>query len=770
MLIVFSFTLFLSALLLFCIQFAIAKSILPLLGGSPSVWNTTQFFFQTLLLFGYGYSYLISRWLSVRRQAIAHTIILIIPLFLLPIAIDRQWIPPSETNPIPSLLGLLFTSVGLPFFVVSTTAPLLQKWFSCCDRPDSEDPYFLYAASNCGSVLGLLGYPAILEPNLTLNSQYYWWAIGYGVLIALIIICGFYLIYKERNSSDRNDSQIQLDNSETPPSAIQQARWVILAFIPSSLLLGVTTYLTTDLAAIPLLWAIPLTLYLTSFILTFSRRLKLPHFTLIAVLPLFLSIQIILDLAQFMRPLWLTVPLHLTGFFVAACVFHGELVRDRPSPQYLTTFYLWISVGGVLGGWFNAIAAPLIFPTVLEYPLILLLAILILRSPDGKKTSNEEDIQNTITNYHDLEQLLTQRRDRRQQQAKLRYQNWCFNLNNTRRISLSLLFGASIVCFSFAEFQENLTGYILFSSVLLISFKVFKLSKNTLILGLIFTFLIGQFYIASLGGIVASDRSFFGINRVVYDREENYRSLLHGTTLHGKQSLDPKREREPLTYFYPTGAIGQMFEMLNRGDRLSDVAVLGLGIGTLAAYAEAGETWTFYEIDPIVVEFATNSDYFTFLKQSDAPFTIVLGDGRLNVAKAPDRAYDLLVMDAFSSDSIPVHLVTQEAIDLYFRKLRDRGILAINISNRFINLAPVLGAIARELNLVTLQRVEGEVSELEKARGKSPSNWVLLARDRHDFGELVGDANWEAISLKKDAPVWTDNFSNLLSVLRIFHE
>lgn len=770
MLIIFSFTLFLSALLLFCIQFAIAKSILPLLGGSPSVWNTTQFFFQILLLFGYGYSYLISRWLSVRRQAIAHIFIILLPLSLLPISIDRQWIPPSDSNPIPSLLGLLFTSAGLPFFVVSTTAPLLQKWFSCCDRPDSEDPYFLYAASNCGSVLGLLGYPFIVEPNLTLNSQYCWWAIGYSILTILIIICGFYLIYRNKNNIDGNNLQIQLENPKKPPSAIQQARWVILAFIPSSVLLGVTTYLTTDLAAIPLLWAIPLTLYLASFILTFSRRLKLPYHTLTALLPLFLSVQIILDLAQFMRPLWLTVPLHLTGFFVAACVFHGELVRDRPSPQYLTTFYLWISVGGVLGGWFNAIAAPLLFPTVLEYPLILLLAILILRSPDGKKTSNEEDIQNTITNYNDLEQLLSRRRDRRQQQAKLRDRNWLLNLKTSRRIGFGLLFGGLIVCFSFTEFWENLTGYILFLILLLIGFKVFNFSKTTLILGLIFTFLIGQFYLANLGGIVASDRSFFGINRIVYDREANYRSLLHGTTLHGKQSLDRKRKREPLTYFYPTGPIGQTFEMLNRGDRLSDVAVLGLGIGTLAAYAQAGQEWTFYEIDPIVVEFATNPNYFTFLKQSDAPFSIILGDGRLNVAKASDRAYDLLVMDAFSSDSIPVHLVTQEAIELYFTKLRDRGILAINISNRFIDLSPVLGAIARQLNLVTLQRVEREISDLEKSRGKSPSNWVLLARDRSDFGELVGDANWEAIALKKDAPVWTDNFSNLLSVLRIFHE
>ena len=495
-------------------------------------------------------------------------------------------------------------------------------------------------------------------------------------------------------------------------------------FLPSSLMLGVTTYLTTDLAAIPLLWAIPLALYLLSFILTFAPRARLPHQTLVTLLPLLLASGIILSLLGAMEPVWLWLPWHLGVFFAAACVFHGELARRRPDPEQLTGFYLWIAVGGVLGGWFNAIAAPLLFNSILEYPLIMLLGILILDS--GSQDSS---------------------------------------LKNTRLIAIGLLFGALPVGFNPNGFEDNLPALVLASAILVAFYLAFALGWLRLGVGLALIFMLSQFSGGGLGGLLESDRSFFGVNRVIQDRRGEYRVLVHGTTLHGKQSLAPERRHIPLTYFYPNSPIGQFFDNFNSSQRLERVAVLGLGIGTLAAYSQPGQDWTFYEIDPTVARLASDPHYFTFLEDAKASVSIVLGDGRLQLASVPDNSYDAIVMDAFSSDSIPVHLVTREALQLYFQKLRSRGLLAINISNRYINLEPVLGALARDLGLSALRQIQLEISEAEKKMGKSPSHWVLLARESQDFGDLARDLRWQPIQIQKNTPIWTDDFSDIFSVL-----
>ena len=718
--------------------------ILPLLGGSPSVWNTCQFFFQGTLLLGYGYAHLTARWLSPRRQVMIHLPLLFLPLFCLPIAIDRSWNPSENLPPIPWLLTVLFLTVGLPFFIVSTSAPLLQKWFADTGHPSSDDPYFLYSASNVGSLLGLLSYPILIEPYFSLTFQSQLWLIAYGVLMISIACCAIALWRSSeppltppyQGGEMSSEPPLTPQEGETPKFA-RVLEWIILAFIPSSLLLGVTTYITTDLAAIPLLWAIPLALYLLSFILTFARKQILPYRQFVAILPLLLTPLILLCWARSVKPLWFVVLLNLVGFFIAACVFHWQLSQRRPEPEHLTGFYWWISVGGVLGGLFNAIAAPLAFNYLLEYPLIMLLCLLVLRSPQ---------LFPGLTTQHSAS---------------------FFHLKNTRLIGLGLLFGGLLVGFSPDGFLTNLTGHLTSLLLMSIIFYTFNVTKLGWVNGLCLILLIGQFSLNNLGGVLYTERSFFGLNRVIYYQHEiggKFHSLLHGTTLHGKQSLDPKRDRQPLSYFYPNSPIGQFFQAM-KDRELSQIAVLGLGVGTLAAYSQPGQQWTFYEIDPTVEKIAKNTDYFTFLQDAEAPYKILLGDGRLQLAHSSDNAYDLLIMDAFSSDSIPVHLVTKEAFELYFSKLKESGVLVVNISNRYIDLEPVLGPIAHHLGLFALRQKELDISPTEKAMGKSASHWVIFARKRDNFGTLLNESRWQPIPENTEISLWTDDYSNIFSAL-----
>jgi spermidine synthase len=768
LLILFSFTLFISAFLLFWVQLMFAKMILPALGGSPSVWNTCLFFFQATLLLGYGYSHLTTRWWGTRRQAIIHSLLLLLPIAFLPITVAKGWVPPHDANPVPWLLALLLVSVGLPFFVVSTSAPLVQKWFADTDHPASSDPYFLYTASNLGSMLGVLSYPILIEPNFPLTQQSWLWATGYGLLVFLTLGCAVCLWKLGAKETTNNLTSVAFEEQDLSqsfaPTARQQAQWVLLSFLPSSLLLGVTTYITTDIAAIPLLWAIPLAIYLLTFILTFARKPLLRHNTLVAVLPLLLAPLIVLSLLRILQPVWLLLPFHLIGFFILGCVFHGEVAKSRPSSQYLTIFYLWISVGGVLGGLFNAIAAPLLFPSVLEYPLLLGLSILILGTSSSEKERGRSP---------DASQLIfdSENEHRLGDNPKSKIQNLKSNgLSKTLPISIGLLLGSLIVGFQVKFFNTNVIGILVAFAILFAMRYAFALHPVRFGVGFALIVLLSQFYIPSMGRLLDTERSFFGVNRVLYDKRGNYNILLHGTTVHGKQSLDPQRRHEPLTYFHPSGPVGQLFKSFknSEGDRNSNIAVLGLGIGSLAAYAEPGQEWTFYEIDPTVASLARDSRYFTFLQDSKAPFSLILGDGRLQLADVPANHYDLIFMDAFSSDAIPVHLVTQEAIQMYLSKLTAQGLLAINISNRYINLEPVLNALARNLGLSTLRQLELNISPEEKAMGKSASHWVLLARHQSDFGNLIHDSRWQPIPETLQAPLWTDDFSNIFGVLRAF--
>jgi hypothetical protein len=735
---VFTATIFVSATFLFLVQPMFARMVLPLLGGSPAVWNTVLVFFQAALLAGYAYAHASTKLLGIRRQAALHLVVLVLPLFVLPLAIPQTWRPPTEANPVPSLMVLLLLTVGLPFFVISTTSPLLQRWFAGTGHPAAKDPYFLYAASNCGSMLALLSYPLLMEPRLRLMQQSRFWAGGYVVFVFLVATCAILLwrssAARGATAAEREAASSTQDAAPEHISAVRRLRWIALAFVPSSLMLSVTQYLSTDIAAIPLLWVIPLALYLLTFIFVFSPRSPFKHEFVARATALLMLPLVIVVATRASQPIGLLIPLHLVSFFFIAMLCHGELARTRPSAQNLTEFYLWMSVGGVLGGAFNALLAPVVFRTLVEYPLVLALSCLFL--PFGKLLA--EDKRTRVLDFA-LPALLgfltcglviglQDKLDPRE----------------FGPLGTAVLFGIpAIICFSFSRRPLR-----------------FGLGVGAILWA-------GTFYLSGEGAVLYTARSFFGVHRVTRDRDNNYNLIVHGGIVHGQQSLDPKRRHEPMAYYFRTGPIGQMFATFKGEYSKKNIAVVGLGAGGLAAYAQRGENWTFYEIDPIVEYIAREPAFFSYLNDVPSSMKVILGDGRLQLEEAPDGAYDLLILDAFSSDALPMHLITREALQLYVKKLAPRGVLVFNTSNLHLELEPVLGNLAKDAGLATLFENDTFVDaamERDMKLGKTPSRWTLMAREKSHFGPLASDKRWRPARTRDDLRVWTDDYSSLLSV------
>ncbi|MCX6030329.1 MAG: fused MFS/spermidine synthase [Chloroflexi bacterium] len=789
---VYAVTILVSAFLLFLVEPMFAKMALPLLGGSPAVWNTAVVFYQVALLIGYVYAHAATAWLGVRRQGALHAILLLLPFLVLPIAIPPGWSPPAESNPIPWLLTLMLVRLGLPFVIVSASSPMLQKWFASTTHPAAADPYFLYTASNAGSMIALLGYPLLVEPNLPLATQSGIWAVGYGLFVALTLGCAALLWrslkggaavqaltrqHPERRPvglravvEGRDSVQQAASFDYTPPKPLssaqdagdwakvkqsslekvldtgavtagQRMRWVLLAFVPSSLMLSVTTYLSTNIAPFPLLWVIPLAIYLLTFVLVFAGKPPLPHALMVRAFPIAL-LPLVIAMAAVL-PTWVLIPLHLAVFFVIAMACHGALANDRPSPRYLTEFYLWLSVGGALGGIFNALLAPILFTTLVEYPLGLVLAALLVRRPDAPPaptTSGGVRFPPGLGGWGGrwLDLALPALLAGLMTGAFLALR--AAGVTSTQ-VTLALVFGLpAILCFSFSRRPIRFA------------------------LGIAAMFTVGALTVNAPQGLLFTERTFFGINRVLVDGDTH--TLRHGDTLHGAQSLDPDRRCEPLSYYYPTGPIGQVFAAFRGAGATRQIAVVGLGAGALAGYSEPGQPWTFYEIDPGVERIARDPRYFTFLRDCAPEAAVILGDARLSLVKAPAGQYDLLVLDAYSSDSIPVHLITREALALYLEKLASGGLLAFHVSNRYLDLEPVLGNLAQDAGLMALFQIDREISEAEKTAGKMPSEWVLMARRPADLGPLTGDPRWKPLPARPGSRLWTDDFSSILSVLR----
>jgi spermidine synthase len=722
LLVAFTVAVFLSAFLLFLVQPLFGKMVLPLLGGSPAVWNTCMLFFQAALLGGYLYAHLSSSRLTVRRQATVHLAALALAALALPVSV-RGAVPEGTTAPVPWLLGLMALTVGAPFLVLSGTGPILQRWFSRSGHAHAADPYPLYAASNLGSALALLAYPLLMEPRMRLAGQSGTWTAGYAVLALLIAGCAA-LVWKQGDSlaAPAVDADEAADAAPTRVSTRDRLLWTGLAFVPSSLLLGVTTFLTTDLTPVPLLWVLPLALYLFSFTLVFARRPPLPHAWMVAVHPSAIAVAVLLLAAGYVEKPAFAVPMHLLSLFVIAMVAHGELARRRPHVRHLTEFYLWISVGGVLGGVFNALIAPVVFSQIGEYPLVLTLACLARPWP-AERTS---------------------------------WQAYVGLALRAAAFGWGLLYLAD---------QPDLspTLFVVLAAIL-ISLLNFGLGRSPAWLAVCIGGVLLWRAVAVINedGLLLAERTFFGRYKVVnYQYQGGFHVLRHGSTLHGAQSRMPERRREPLTYYLRSSPLGAVFAATADRQGRRRVAVVGLGTGTTAAYGRPGEDWTFYEIDPGIERIARDTTYFSYLTDSPARTRVVLGDARLSLAREADRRFDLILLDAFSSDAIPVHLMTREAVDTYLARLAPRGLIVFHVSNRYLDLEPVVAALARDRGLAS--RV-GQGPTGSRGTYESVSTWIALARSEADLGPLMADANWWQPRLRRDVEPWTDDFSSLLTV------
>lgn len=727
MLPLFALTLFASAFLLFWIQPMFAKMVLPLLGGSPSVWNTVMVFFQATLLGGYLYADLVARRVPPRLQPPLHLGLLAAALLLLPAGVPESWEPPAASSPAPALLVLLVAAVGLPALVVSSTAPLVQRWFSRTRHAAARDPYFLYAASNLGSMLALLGYPTLIEPALDLETQSRAWTGGFAVLGTGLLGCGGALWWSLR----RGDAGAAAPGAppSPPPSRAEVGAWLALSFVPSSLLLGVTTHITTDVAAVPFLWVLPLALYLGTFVIVFSRRPAIPHRLALAAAPAVLLVLAVVLFAGDVYPA-VSFPLHLLAFFGIALAFHGELAARRPAPDHLTAFYLWMAVGGVLGGVFNALLAPVLFDSVAEYGLVAAAAAFLRPLPAGRPAGGRRWTGCALPAAVFLllwmlpRLVLGSGLAYRQHQIKAGLALACavavFLLLRSRRAGFGLGVAAILAAAAVGEYKP---------------------------------------------GLEHKERNFFGVVSVESDGDT--RVFMHGHTLHGAQSLAAGRRGTPLAYHAPTGPLGEVFSAFGPGLAGRSIAIAGLGAGAMAAYGREGQELVFYELDPAVERIARDPRWFTFLEDSAAEVRVVIGDARLRIAEARPGEFAMLVVDVFSSDAVPVHLLTREALLLYLEKLAPGGVLVFHITNAFLDLQPVVHALAEDAGLVSAIRWgTARQAPGEGFYANLPSTWVVMARDIAHLTPLAPFPDWYRTEGRPGMKPWTDTFSNIFRVFR----
>src|SRR5271165_404005 len=699
-------TLFLSAGLLFFVQPMVAKMMLPHLGGSPSVWNTSMCFFQATLLLGYIYAHLLATRFGRLAQAAIHAVVLAACALFPPLDLT-QAAPPAGGVPALWLIGRLAATVGPPFFALTATAPLLQRWFSRSDHPAASDPYFLYAASNAGSLIALLAYPLLVEPYLPLPLQSRAWAIGLAFVAAGIGLC--WLGYRSAAAVER-----EAGSTEQQPSLGDRARWVAYAFVPSALLLAVTAHITTDIAAAPLFWVIPLALYLLTFIFAFARRPPLPHGLMLKVQP-FLVIPLVVISAA-VHSIYL-LGLHLALFFITAMVCHSELARRRPPAQKLTEFYLYVSLGGVLGGAFDALIAPAIFPDLWEYPLLLAMSCLVRPAPPEAGPRSR---------WGDL-----------------------------------VFPGVLLAGLLALVHAENSPIWVLVPALTLAAVALLQFSERPgrFALGVAACLLVGC--LAASGSTLETARSFFGVYRVRLLDNGAIRVLQHGTTVHGAESTVPGEEAVPLAYYHSAGPFGRFFAAIaSRNSK--EVGVIGLGAGELACYAQAGQIWTFHEIDPEVERIARRN--FHFLGRCGNNPRVILGDARLTIEAVPDRHYDAIVIDAFSSDSIPLHLLTREALALYQRKLAADGIILFHISNRYLDLAPVIAALAEDAG--SLARHLLYLAPPSASEARLSAEVVAVGQPGKSLDYLPASAGWQDMATLPRPALWTDARSDIITRIK----
>jgi hypothetical protein len=705
--ILYAATIFLSAFLLFQLQPIVARAILPWFGGSAAVWTTCMLFFQVALLLGYLYAHWMISRVAARTQALLHGALLAASLAMLPILPSARWKPHGGENPTIAILVLLAATIGLPYFLLSTTSPLVQAWYTRARA--GAIPYRLFALSNLGSMLALLSYPPLVEPGLTTSGQAWAWSAGY---LAFAALCAALAVKGARvPAAPAPAGPVAPPDGDEAVPARTHLLWAALAACPSAMMLAITNHLTQDVAAIPFLWIVPLAIYLLSFILCFDAPRWYARPLFLGLLPPALGIMIWMllterdDVPNIVSDLLLkrrdvavqvTVALFAVALFVCCMMCHGELARRKPHPRRLTSFYLMISIGGALGGLFVGVVAPYAFPGYFEFPIALALCGTLAVITVGQEPKAESP----------------------ETSAGVLRVRWFLRTATAGALALGL---GALYYFSFRAMWEPIRGYRL------------------------------------------AARNFYGAVRVRQTKTEKdwdgYRTFLHGAINHGEQWLHPDRRRTLLTYYCEDTGVGRAIKLRANGEHR--VGVMGLGAGTMAAFGRPGDYYRFYEINPLVPMIANTE--FTFLRDNPARTEIAMGDARLSMEREPPQRFDLLVMDAFSGDSIPVHLVTREAFELYFRHVKPSGIVAVHISNKYLDLQPVI-----ERAVVALRKVALVIETNEDDAGNCfGTTWVLVTSDPKVLARAEFDTADSAPPRgKPDVRLWTDDYSNLFRILK----
>ncbi|HEX4999230.1 MAG TPA: fused MFS/spermidine synthase [Terriglobia bacterium] len=716
-------TLFLSAFLLFCIQPIVAKMALPFLGGSSSVWATCVLFFQSILLAGYAYAHGLARRLSLGTQMVVHGAVMVSVFAFLPIRFSGPADESAVMGPTVWLLWRLVLAAGVPFFVLSATAPLAQTWLTRTNLKWRHDPYFLYAASNAGSLLALVAYPLAIEPWTGARAQSWSWVAGYGLLaVMMMVAAGWAWRRVDPDAAPVAGAPAEEASGDT---AIAQPAWTPLywlaaAAVPSALMLAVTNQISMDVASVPFLWILPLAIYLLTFILAFSgnkeRSVRSARFlggvapaALLALLP-------IVPMAGPDQALynWLLAGGHLVILFLGAYLCHTSLAAHRPPAGALTSFYLWIALGGALGGLFVALVAPRIFSTVLEYPLLVAALPFFRISGEHPRWGWRDGIWPVA--------ILSAALAARGLQGES-YKYW-----------LTVVFAAV-----FLMRRHHLRFALSFAALL-------------------FGYVHGAWGLSGGTERLLVARNFFGTKRVLYDESHRMLKLLHGNTLHGYESLDPELAGEPLSYFHRDGPAGDAMRSME-WKPMAEIGVVGLGTGSMAAYAGPNRHITFFDVDPQVVEIARHS--FSFLDRCGARCSVTLGDGRLSIGRMADGTFDVLMLDAFNSDSIPAHLVSREAIQIFLRKLKPDGMILFHVSSRYLNIARLVAAAVTDARLTAFIRNDAG----KGPAGKLASTYIAVARDKAALGTLAGMRGWQPLEPEVRMAPWTDDYSNMLGLI-----